>query len=429
MGLVLKGGKVFSEKGLIEADILIQNGKIAQIGNNLSSDNTEDVTGKIILPGLIDVHVHFREPGGEHKEDYLSGSKAAAAGGVTTIFDMPNTNPPITTQADVENKKMLAQKSLVNYGFYVGATPENIDSLNDIKDVVGVKVYMGSSTGNLLVDKISDLVRLIEQTNKLVVVHSENEDLIKYFSKKYGHTKMHHQMRDNLAAAISTSSSVISANYFKKRLHVAHMTTKEEIQLLKHYKSPNISCEVCPHHLLLTSEFFKEKGNWGKMNPPLRSEEDRQALWQGIREGIVDLISTDHAPHTMNEKQSEFEKSPCGVPGVQTTLPLMLNEVNNNNLKLEDVVRLCCTNPAKIFAIKQRGEIKEGNYADLVVVDMEKTGHITNESQYSKCGWTPFHGKQIKGWPTMTIVNGNIVFKDNKFTEDKKGQRVEIANE
>jgi dihydroorotase len=429
MNLLLKNGKVFLNGELQNKDILIESGRIKEISENLTpseSTHVENISEKIVLPGVIDAHVHFREPGHPHKEDFLSGSKAAAAGGVTTIFDMPNNSPPIISQGDVENKKELAKKSIVNYGLYVGATPENILNLNDVKDVVGIKVYMGSSTGNLLVDKVADFVRLIENTNKLVVVHSENEELIKYFSEKYGHTKMHHQMRDNLAAAISTSYSVIAANYFKKNLHIAHMTTKEEVELLRKFKTPNITCEVCPHHLFLNSKFFKEKGNYGKMNPPLRSEEDRKALWQGIKEGIIDMISTDHAPHLENEKEVEFEQAPCGVPGVQTTLPLMLNEVNNGNLELKDVVRLCSENPARRFKLESRGEIKEGNYADFVIVDMKKTATVTNDEQYSKCAWTPFHGRELKGWPVMTIVNGNIVFKDNKVFEDHKGVLVDI---
>lgn len=424
MSLVLKGGKVFLGE-LEDKDILIEDGMIKSIGNNLSGDEVEDIKGKIVLPGLIDVHVHFREPGGTHKEDFLSGSKAAAAGGVTTILDMPNNNPPVVSQEDIENKKQLAKKCIVNYGFYVGATAENINNLNDIKDAVGIKAYLGSSTGSLLLEKISDFVDLIENTNKLLVIHSENEDLIKYFSNKYGHTKMHHKMRDNLAAAISTSSSVITANYFNKKLHIAHMSTKEEIEFLKKYKTENITCEVCPHHLFLNLEFFKDRGNFGKMNPPLRSEEDRKALWEGIKNGVVDIISTDHAPHTIGEKESEFEKSPCGVPGVQTTLPLMLNEVSEGNLKLQDFVRLCCENPAKIFNLKNRGIIKEGNYADLVVVDMDKVNIIKNEQQFSKCGWTPFNGKEVKGWPIMTLVNGNIVFKNDEVFGENKGVLVE----
>jgi|SRR3989344_61004 len=427
--LLLKNGRIFLDGELQGKDILIENGKIKEIGIGLNAERIEDCSGKIILPGAIDVHVHFREPGATHKEDFLSGSKAAAAGGVTTILDMPNNNPSVVSQQDIDNKKQLAGKSIVNYGFYVGASPTNIEIINEIKDAVAVKVYLGSSTGNLLLDKISDFVRLMEKTDKLVVVHAENEELIKYFSEKYGKTKMHHMMRDNLAAAVSVSESVTTANYLRKRIHIAHMSTKEEVELLRKHKNSNVSCEVCPHHLFLDKEFFMNKGNFGKMNPPLRYDEDKKALWQAIRDGIVDIISTDHAPHTLSEKNLEFEKSPCGVPGVQTMLPLILNEVNNGNLKIRDVIRLCCENPAKIFKLKDRGMIKKGYYADFTIVDMNKRDLILNEKQFSKCGWTPFHGREIVGWPVMTIVNGEIVYKDGKIFEDKKGKLVEIGEQ
>ncbi|MBU0953356.1 MAG: dihydroorotase family protein [Nanoarchaeota archaeon] len=418
MSLVLKNCKVFTEGKLVAADILIENGRIRQIGQKLTADIEEDISGKTVLPGLIDVHVHFRDPGQTHKEDFCSGSKAAAAGGVTTILDMPNNSPPIISQDDLEKKKEAAKKSIVNYGFYVGATTENLDILNDT-DAVAIKAYLGSSTGDLLLDNPQDLAHLLHQTKKPVVVHAENEKLITYFSQKYAETKMHHKMRDNLAALVSTVTAALLANMSKKHVHIAHLSTKEEIDFLRANKPPSVTCEVAPHHLFLDNSFFKEHGNFGKMNPPLRSVQDREALWQGIKEGIVDLIATDHAPHTVEEKRAPFETAPCGVPGVQTMLPLLLNEVNKGTLGLCDIVKLCAEHPAKHFGIMERGQIKEGFYADLVVIDMKKEETITNNQQFSKCGWTPFDGISVKGWLGMTIVNGNIVYKEGKFFEQE----------
>jgi len=430
MGIVLKGGQVHSQDSFISADVRIKDGIIAEIAPNIApeaDDQVIDCAGKHIIPGLIDAHVHFREPGAAHKEDWLSGSKAAAAGGVTTVFDMPNTKPPTVTQKDLDEKRKLAEKSLVNYGIHILGCRENTTELGKFTGIPGIKVYLGSSTGNYLTDDLGIFVEILKNAKHPVIAHCENEQLIKYFCELHKSSELHHKMRDNLCAVTSLAESSIAANYYGNKLHIAHMSTKEEVDFLRKNKTSNISCEVCPHHLFLTEAFFMQNKNFGKMNPPLRYAKDQEALWQAIQEGLVDIVATDHAPHTVAEKQEDFTKGPCGVPGVQTMLPLLLNAANEGKLALKDVVRMCSTNPAKIFGIQNRGKLEKGNHADICVVDMQKEGTIANKDQQSKCEWTPFDGMKTKGWPVMTIVNGNIVFDNGKINESQKGQEVKFV--
>lgn len=431
MDILLKNGKVHSKEGFIEADLLIECSHIKKISPNILPTGKEkviDCTGKYLLPGLIDAHVHFREPGMTHKEDFLTGSQAAVAGGVTTILEMPNTIPPTITRKRLLEKRQLAKKSLVNYGIYVLGCPENAKYLKkfDQENLPGIKVFLGSSTGNYLTDDTGIFAEILQNTTLPVVVHAEKEELIKFFTEKYRETKLHHKIRDPLCALTSTMEAVTLAHSLNKKIHLAHLSTKAEIDFLRKNKTYNITCEVAPHHLFLTQEFFLEKGNYGKMNPPLHSKEDQEALWQGIKEGIVDMIATDHAPHIREEKEKDYWSAPSGVPGVQTLLPLLLNAVNENKISLTDVVRLCCTNPAQIFSIKKRGKIEEGYYADLCLVDLEKEDYIQNQQQFSKSGWTPFHNWKIIGWPIMTLVNGQIVYEQGIFNPQPYGQEVQF---
>jgi dihydroorotase len=421
MTLALVNGKVYLDGALHDADLLIEGKKIARIGNRLRGEESIDIRGLTVLPGMIDTHVHFRVPGGEHKEDWRTGSMAAAAGGTTTVLAMPNTTPPITSQEDIDAQERLATQSIVNYGVYIGATKENIDRI-DATSAAAVKVYYGSSTGTLLLSDMSDVVRLLEKTRKLVVVHAEHAGLLQHFGVRFSHTQEHHLMRPNVAAAVATAELVAAAACYGARLHIAHMSTKEEVELLRAYKPQGITCEATPQHLLLTSAYCSSHGAYGKMNPPLRAQEDQDALWHAVREGIVDMIVTDHAPHTREEK--EAPDSPSGMPGVQTRLALMLNEIHAGRLTLHDVVRLCATNPAAIFGIRGRGAIAQGNYADLAIVDLEREETITNAQQHSKCGWTPFDGIKVRGWPVMTAVNGSIVYRDGELAQAPQGMLV-----
>ncbi|MBI1970516.1 dihydroorotase [Candidatus Woesearchaeota archaeon] len=431
MATIIRNGSIVTSvtpQGIVKQDILIKEGKIASIGrienieHQATAENVIDASGKYVLPGLIDVHVHFREPGQEHKEDWLTGSMAAAGGGVTTVLDMPNNKDPIITQELLDRKKEAAKKSIVNYGFYAGATPENAKTVSSLQGIVGVKAYLGSSTGSLLLGSLKDFAVLIEHATVPVVTHCENEQLLLYFGEKYAATEMHHVMRDNLCATVSTIQAALIAERLQKRLHIAHVSTKEEIGFLQHIKSfsSNVTFEITPHHLFLDKEYFIKNKNYGKMNPPLRSREDQQALWKAVKKSLVDCIATDHAPHTKEEKEKSFPSSPCGVPGVQTMLPLLLNEVNKGILSLQDIVRLCAENPARIFRLKNKGKIQEGYDADLVIIDMNVIKEIRDEDQYSKCGWTPFHGWTCKGWPVMTIVNGDIVMENGKIPAEHK---------
>ncbi|MBI5389705.1 dihydroorotase [Candidatus Woesearchaeota archaeon] len=433
MNTILKNGQVYNSKKNRFAflDLAIKDGRIAQIKKGIRAgqhDLIVDCKGKHIIPGLIDAHVHFREPGDEQKEDFLSGSRAAAAGGVTTVLDMPNTNPPVVSGRVLAQKRELAGKSLVNYGFYVLGCAENADQLSLFKNIAGIKVYLGSSTGNYGVDDLGVFAQILEYTPGLVVVHAECGHLLRYFAKKYEMIGMHHRMRPNVCAQVSVADACILASSFKKRLHIAHMSTKEEVAFLKMHKTPQITCEVSPHHLFLNESFFRKQGNFGKMNPPLRYEEDRKALWQAIKEGLVDLIATDHAPHTKEEKEQDFRDAPCGVPGVQTMLPLLLNAVHEKKLSLADVVRLCSENPAQVFGIEKRGQLSVGYHADICVVDLKKKGTIRNEEQQSKCSWTPFHGWKCTGWPVMTMVNGNVVYRNGAIDESAKGVEVRFRD-
>ena len=455
--MILQGGIVHTPQGSLLADIFIEKGVIVKIDPYTNTNSHTNIDpygtprgksdksaisttssaiasdtvvinchGKHIIPGLIDAHVHFREPGQEYKEDFLSGSKAAAVGGVTTVLDMPNNVPPITTEERLREKRKLAQKSLVNYGFYVLGCRENVnnkaDTLSSFTNIAGIKVYLGSSTGNYLTDNLGVFADILESSNNLVVVHAENEQLLRYFFDKHRETGLHHRMRDNVCAAVSVAEAATMANYFNKRLHIAHLSTKEEVEFLRKNKTPTITCEVSPHHLFLTEQFFLREKNYGKMNPPLRYQHDQEALWQGIQEGLIDIIATDHAPHLRQEKDKPFFDAPCGVPGVQTMLPLLLHAVNQGRITLPRMIELCSTNPARIFGIRNKGKIDVGYDADLCVVDLQKEGTIRNEDQLSKCGWTPFQGMTIKGWPVMTIVNGYVVYGDRIINDDCRGQ-------
>lgn len=416
----------------VRADIRIHEDRIVDISAEIlprAWEKVVDCTGKHILPGLIDAHVHFREPGATHKEDFLSGSKAAAAGGVTTVLDMPNNSTPTTTRERLDEKRGLARvKSLVNYGFYILGCEENANDLAEFEDIAGIKVYLGSSTGNYLTEDLGVFAIILQNARRRVVVHAENEGLLRFFAAKHRESQLYHKMRDNLCAAVSVAESTLMARHFAKPFHIAHLSTKEELALLRLFKTPLITCEVSPHHLFLNEEFFCARGAYGKMNPPLRYNTDQQALWDGIREGLVDMIATDHAPHTHDEKDTAVMEAPCGVPGVQTMLPLLLQAVHEGRLALRDVVRLCALNPAKTFGLKDRGTIREGGYADLCVVDLVAETIILNETQYSKCGWTPFHGLVTKGSVVMTVVNGSIVYHEGMFYEDVKGKEVEYDN-
>jgi len=428
--LLLKNGEIVSSSGVFKKDVLIRDGKIASIGGNVSGDVEEiDCSGKIILPGLIDAHVHFREPGESHKEDWTTGSKAAASGGVTTVFDMPNNSPAITTVERLnEKRKLIDGRTYINYGLFIGFDGDNLEEINKAKNIPGVKFYATDSTGDMGVNH--GVEELFEHSNKLIVVHAEDEGIIKENTKKYvgDRTKVdmanHSKIRSAEAAKKSVQDLCKLVKETGHKMHIAHLSTEAEVDLVEKYREYGVTCEVAPHHLLLSDEDYADKGALVKMNPPVRSRMDLFALWKGIKFGQVDIIATDHAPHTLEEKEHGYKDCPSGVPEVETTLPILLNVVNDEGLTLEELVKLCCERPADLFGVKNKGRIEEGFDADLVVVDMDLEKKVENKNLFTKCGWSPYDGMSLKGWPIMTFVNGELVFKQGEFVGDKVGKEV-----
>ncbi len=397
----LVGGYVWME-GLKKINIQIKDGKIFDINKKLSYANrTINLNGKVILPGIIDSHVHFRDFLDSYKEDWQSGSKAAVTGGITTVLDMPNNNPPMLLLDDLKNKrKISSEKSLVNYGFYFGSSMDNIDAIQTVKNVAATKVFMNLSTGKMMIEDDYTLLE-IWKNSRMVAVHAEGEMVKKAI---------------NLTKITGTC------------LYLCHISSKNEIDYIRNNsiaqrlrKAGKLFVEVTPHHLFLTQ---KDENNFVKMKPSLKTKEDQKALWQAIDEGIVDTIGTDHAPHTREEKTKD--DSPFGVPGVETMLPLLLDAYNKKKISLNKIIDLICKNSVKIFGIKNKGEVKIGNDADLTIIDLNLIKKVNNQKLYTKCGWSPFVDKKLKGWPIMTIVNGNVVFDRGRIFDKVKGKEVKF---
>jgi dihydroorotase len=427
---ILRSGKMVTPSGILDGDIGISQGKIAQIGQiSEKAPQEKDCTGLFILPGLIDMHVHFRDPGFTAKEDFGSGSAAAAAGGITTVIDMPNTNPPTLTRQALEEKRILAAgKSLVNFGFFFGLTYDNLNEIKNAHNIAGVKIYMGSTTGDLLVEDTRVIEKLFEM-GKFVMVHAEDEMIIRDRQKQYQGNEdpsVHSLIRDPSAAYSAIKSVLHIAKKYGARVHITHVSTAAEVEELKKFKSPLVSADTAPHYLYLTQSAYADRGNFVKMNPALRMNEDRQALWRGLREGILQAVASDHAPHTKAEKEQKYSLAPAGVPGVETLLPLLLDSVNHGELTLRDVAKITSENPAQILRIRGKGRIEAGYDADLTIVDMEKTAEVGANGFFTKCGWSPFSGWKLKGWPMMTVVGGEVVYENGKIREAVYGREVEI---
>ena len=427
--LIIKNGSCYIDGKLTKTDIGLSGGKIKKIGKiELNSSKVYDATDKVVLPGIIDTQVHFREPGSTDAEDLESGSRAAVLGGVTSLFEMPNTNPPTANLIEFD-KKLKAAKNRMhsNYAFYFGATPDNTDQLADLKNVegcCGVKLFAGSSTGNLLVDKEADIEKVISSSNRIVSIHSEDEDIIKLRKKfiKKGDVHSHPEWRNVECAMSSTRRVVKIAERYNKKIHVLHVTTKDEVDFLAMHKK-NVTFETTPQHLTLYApDCYDKLGTYAQMNPPLRTKEHYDRLWVAIKNNIVDVLGSDHAPHLKVNKDKVYPDTPSGMPGVQTIFPVMLDHVNNEKLSLKQLINLMCENPCRIFGIKNKGYIKEGFDADLTIADMNKEVVIKDEMIASKCGWTPFNNYKVKGFPVGTIVNGNLVMSDGKIVLESKGQ-------
>jgi dihydroorotase len=426
--LIIKNGSCYIDGKLRKTDIGLSGNKIKKIGTiELNSSKVYDATDKVVLPGIIDTQVHFREPGSTDSEDLESGSRAAVLGGVTALFEMPNTNPPTSNLVEFDKKLQAAKNRMhSNYAFYFGATPDNANQLAQLKDVegcCGVKLFAGSSTGNLLVDKEADIEKVISSSDRIVSIHSEDEDIIKLRKKfiKKGDVHSHAEWRNVEVAMSSTRRVVKIAERYNKKIHVLHVTTREEVDFLAMHKK-NVSFETTPQHLTMYApDCYDKLGTYAQMNPPLRTKEHYDRLWVAIKNNIVDVLGSDHAPHLKENKDKEYPNSPSGMPGVQTIFPVMLDHVNNGKLTLQQLINLMCENPCKIFGIKNKGYLKEGYDADLTIADMNKEVVIKNEMIASKCGWTPFNNHKVKGFPVATIVNGYLVMTDGKVVVESKG--------
>ena len=431
--LIIKNGSCYINGKLVKTDIGLSGNKIKKIGKiELNSSKVFDATDKLVLPGVIDTQVHFREPGSTDREDLESGSRAAVLGGITSVFEMPNTNPPTSNLLEFEKKLNLAKDRMhCNYAFYFGATPDNVNQLSKLKNLkgcCGVKLFAGSSTGKLLVAKEEDIEKVISSSDRVVSIHSEDEEILNIRKKfiKEGNVHSHPEWRNNECAMSSTRRVVKIAERYNKQIHVLHVTTKEEVDFLAMHKK-NITFEITPQHLTLYApDCYDKLGSFAQMNPPIRKKEHYDRLWTAVKNSIVDVLGLDHAPHSKEDKSKKYPASPSGMPGVQTILPIMLNHINNKKLSLEQLIKLMCENPCKIFGIQNKGYIKEEFDADLTIVDMSKEQTIKNEMMATKCGWTPFHDMTVKGFPVATIINGKVVMSNGKVKIEGTGQPLDF---
>ena len=431
LDLIIKNGSCYIDKNLKEQDIAVKDGKIIEIGK-ITSDTKEtfDAKNLTVLPGCIDTQTHFREPGSTNTEDLNSGSRAAIVGGITGVFEMPNTNPPTSNKIEFQKKLDLAKNRMYcNYAFYFGATADNASDLADLKNLegcCGVKLFAGSSTGNLLVAKEDDIEKVFKNTSKVVSVHSEDEEILNKNKKliKNGDVHSHPVWRSEECAISSTRRIVKIAERHKKKAHILHVTTKQEVDFLSQHKG-DITFEITPQHLTIYApDCYDKLGSYAQMNPPIRDKSHYDRLWYAIKNNYNDTIGSDHAPHLKKNKEKTYPNSPSGMPGVQTLMPVMLNHINEGKLTIEQLINFVCENPVKIFGIKNKGFIKEGYDADFTIVDMNKKIVIKNEKIESKCGWSPFHEFEFKGTPVAAIIAGQIKMREGKIIGDPTGKPI-----
>ena len=430
LDLIIKNGTCFINGKLSKKDIGITNGKISHIEDSISESAKDnfDADKLTVLPGCLDTQVHFREPGSIDTEDLHSGSRAAIVGGITGVFEMPNTNPPTSTKKEFQKKLDLAKNRMYsNYAFYFGATADNANELADLKNLegcCGIKLFAGSSTGNLLVADEKDIETVFKNSSKVVAVHSEDEEILNKNKKliKDGDVHSHPIWRSEECAVSSTRRIVRIAERYNKKAHVLHITTKQEIDFLSQHKG-NITFEITPQHLTIYApDCYDKLGTYAQMNPPIRDKSHYERLWYAVKNNYNDTIGSDHAPHLKVNKDKKYPNSPSGMPGVQTLMPVMLNHVNNGKLSLNQLITLVCENPVKIFGIKNKGYIKKDFDADFTIVDMNKTIEIKNEKIESKCKWSPFNGEKFLGTPVATIINGEIKMKNGEIIGDPTGK-------
>jgi len=411
----------------IEADLLIKDDKIEKIASSITSgaDSIIDAAGKLVMPGVIDPQVHFREPGNEHKEDLGTGSRAAVRGGVTSFLEMPNTSPPTTDQAALDRKlKLASEKCVANYGFFIGATPDNLKELNSVHPACGIKIFMGASTGTLLVNDPGDLDRIFGNGDRLIAVHAEDEARINERKRMFADRTdyaAHSEIRDNQCAVLATELALELSNKYQRRLHILHLSTGDEVEILRKNKPSWVTAEVIPNHLFLNVSDYERLGSLVQMNPPIRNEKDNEILWSGLHDGTIDIIATDHAPHTLEEKNKPYPNSPSGMPGVETSLPLMLTAMKEGKCTLAEIQKWMCYGPAECYGLGNKGKLLEGWDADITIVDLDRTRPVKNEEVFSKVGWSPYAGRELY-WPTHTIVNGKLVFENGEICEGILGR-------
>jgi len=439
--ILIKNAKIVNEGTIFEGDVLIENDLIVEIADSISLKTSDciviDAEGNYLMPGAIDDQVHFREPGLTHKGDIESESRAAVAGGITSFIEQPNTVPNAVTQEILQDKyDIAAQKSFANYSFMMGATNDNLEEVlkTNPKNVAGIKIFLGSSTGNMLVDNEAVLEKIFSSTPMLIAVHCEDETTIKNnlaaFKEQYGDdvpVTAHNLIRSAEACYISSSKAVALAKRTGARLHIFHLSTAKEMELFTNkipLEDKKITAEVCVHHLWFTDEDYKTKGNFIKWNPAVKTAEDRAELWKALNDGRIDVIATDHAPHTKEEKMQSYLNAPSGGPLVQHAVVAMFEAHHQGKITVEKIVEKMCHNPAKIFKIEKRGFIREGYHADLVIVNPSLPWSVKSENILYKCGWSPFEGYTFKSRITHTFVNGELVYNNFKVKDTKAGKRL-----
>ncbi len=439
--MLIKSATIVNEGEQFEADVLIENQRIEKIAPSISIANEPviDGSGKLLLPGLIDDQVHFREPGATYKADIATESRAAVAGGVTSFMEMPNTKPNALTQDLLEDKyRIAADKSIANYSFYMGASNDNLEEVlkTNAQEVCGVKVFMGSSTGNMLVDERATLEGLFSQVDMLIATHCEDEQTIRANEAsaraKYGKDvpiEMHPVIRSAEACYLSSSLAVELAKKYNTRLHVLHLSTAREIELFSNdiaLKDKRITAEACIHHLWFSQKDYAEKGTLIKWNPAVKTSSDKEAILQAVLDDKIDVIATDHAPHTWEEKQNSYFNAPSGGPLIQHSLVAMLEFVKQGKISVEKLVEKMCHNPAVLFDVRDRGYIREGYFADLVLVDANAPWTVNKKNVLAKCGWSPFEGYEFSAGVTHTLVNGNLVYENGRIIEGSLGSRLKF---
>lgn len=439
--VLIKNAKIVNEGSVFEGDMYIENELIVEIAEKISAKSPDvsvfDAEGKYLLPGVIDDQVHFREPGLTHKATIETESRAAVSGGITSFIEMPNTKPQTTTIEELDKKFAIAdQSSYANYSFMFGGTNDNLDEILKVnpKEVAGLKLFLGSSTGNMLVDNPEVLEKIFSSTDLVISVHCEDEDTIKAnletYKAEYGDDipmKYHPIIRSEEACYLSSSKAIELAKKTGARLHVFHLSTGKETSLFTNkipLEEKKITAEVCIHHLWFTDKDYEEKGAFIKWNPAVKTQADKDQLWEALLDDRIDVIATDHAPHTLEEKENVYTKAPSGGPLVQHALVGMLEAHHQGKISIEKIVEKMCHNPAKLFQIEKRGFLKEGYFADLVLVDLNNPWTVNKENIYYKCGWSPFEGNTFKSRITHTFVNGSLVYKNFKFYEVKNGKRL-----